>query len=226
MTLHDLAKGKDPLFDLLDSMGEDEGKKKKKKKDRDKSRSKAVKKHWLNSQSAPSMEDLRSMSKSDLRDYMVKKGVHATSMDLTSKKAMRKAILAHFGVVASDDNTTVALSQIEATPVPSSERVLKNRPPYYYDENNGDFVVVDAQNTDPLTCYDAMSALGEVRRRKNAEDGFAVMIDRLTSRIMEEAKKPGLHGETVIDAEFEVIDEPKGLPAPQAKALPAPKKGK
>lgn len=231
MKLKDLMSKKDPVYDLFSSMGEDEERRKKKKKKKKKEKKLKKAQRYDSGRSrfdtrvgGPSREDLLAMGKKELRDYIVEKNIRVSAMDLTSKSAMRQAILDHLGqyradrydggdpssgpVVISPNQPTVALQQTAA----ARPSVMDEEPPYYYDEDTGRFVIPKAQDTDALTCYDAMSALGEVRRRKNPADDFTHLMDTLTSRIIEEAKKPALSATVspVIEAEFEVIDEGKG----------------
>lgn len=219
MKLSDLARDKDPLFELLDSMNSDDEKRSKKGKKKKKKKSKEIKARWMAASGAPNLAELQDMSKSDLRDYIVKMGIKANSIDLTSKKAMRNCIKEHFGLKGS--STSAALAAVsDGKPAKEPKLIISKKsdaPPYWYDEETGEFVIADARDTDPLNCYNGMSALGEIRRKARPDDGFGVLMDTLTKRIVEEAHKPKLES-PVIEAEFEVIDE-----VPPSKALTEPK---
>lgn len=92
----------------------------------------------------------------------------------------------------------------------------KKAPPFYFDEQTREFVILNADTAKDLTVLQSMQSLGKIRQRLRPDDGFGEMMDRLTHQLMHDALPPveeepkALPDTTdVIDADFEVVPTPE-----------------
>lgn len=194
----------DPLSDELffGKRKKDKDKKKKKKKKKDKAKLKGKK------GMARAIIELNDMSKSELRDRMVQLDIDSANVDTDSKKSMREAIRKSIDP-SYVPNASKPASLTPALPKPLEPTVYEGVPPFYHDEKSGDFVIKDAMDAPDMTCYQAMESLGAMRRMKRADDGFGLMMDKLSRKIINEAKRieQGEGGDPpAIEAEFTVED--------------------
>ena len=172
--------------------------------------------------------ELEGMKKHELREMALSMGIDPEKVDMTSKKAMRKAIMKKNGgdrAIADESISTILEAKGEKR-VPLAKDA---KMPYYLNEDTGDFVIPDALTCDGMVCYDAMQSLAYMREQKHPEDGFAEMVRRIGDRLAEEYKAlRAQEQQPVIEAEFTVVDEAKALPPAETqekKPEDQPKKG-
>lgn len=227
MKISDIMKD-DGLFEILSEDDEkEEGKKKhKKSKDKDKKKSKDRSSEYTSANAR-----LKEMSKGELRLRCQEYGVKGSEADFDSKKSMRHAILKAMGLTKHGLNFQPTLTASLPGPAglaaaTSTEEPVKERPPYYYDENNGDFVFTKAKTMSALTCLDGFMAMGHVRKQDDPTDGFAELTERLYAKITA-PEVPALEAppkEDVIPVkDFKVIEEEPALPPAELSAEDAMK---
>lgn len=233
MKISDIMKD-DGLYGILAEDDEDGGKKKR-KKSKDKKRDKDVSSEYKHRNA-----ELKEMSKGELRLRCQEYGIKGSEADFDSKKSMRHAILKAMGlrkhgsdgyeqslirgsgsVLASPSTAT---GPVGLTAQPVKEEIVKDRPPYYYDEDNGDFVFTRARDQSALTCLDGFMAMGHIRKQADPADGFAELTERIYAKI-QEPQVPALEKaeETIPVTDFKVIEEdaPAELSAEDAAKLTA-----
>lgn len=202
----------DDMFDMFDGDPKKKKSKKKKAKKKDKGpittavdgQSKATKK---------AMKNLKGLSRSELLQRMDKLSIPLDTVDVTDKKAMRQAIMKRmvgpYLSPSGGDKVPVGMSaaEHEAKIRPWTE---KSAPPYYMDEDSGEFIIPQCRTTTDLNCFNAMMALGAVRTKSRPDDGFGELMRRISKALdaLPEASSPT----DVIDVtDFKVIDTPAGL---------------
>lgn len=221
MKISDIMKD-DGLFGILSEDDDAEEGKKKHKKSKDKGKKKS-KDRSVEYETANAR--LKEMSKGELRLRCQEYGVKGSEADFNSKKSMRHAILRAMGLKKSgpvmpltihDQISTPTQGPVRLNPDATLEELVKERPPYYFDENTGDFVFAQAKTQSAMTCLDGFMAMGHIRKQADPEDGFAELAERLYAKItapaapaLEESPK-----EDVIPVkDYKVLDEVAEPPA-------------
>ena len=201
----------DEMFDFMD--GDDKSPKKKKKK----KKAKPVATVAAGSSEKKVRKSLKGMSKSQLLQRMDVLGIPLDHVDVTSKRAIKDAIVAHMtgnsGTFAAtqNDKVPVGLSRAEHEQKIQEATIQMTRPPYYIDEASQDFIIPNCVQTSDMDCFNGMMSLGMYRRERNPDDGFGELMRRLERKL---AEMPTSQPSEIIDVtDFQVIDEPK---APKA----------
>lgn len=207
------TKFNDPFEILFD---DEDKKKKKKKKDKKKDKDKSGDKR---DREVSYKESLKELSKKELKKKAQNMGIDLDMVDCDSKKVLRKAILK-----ARDDTKRGRELKAVKTDEPKKSSIV-NDPPFYFDEDNRDFVVRNADTAPDMVCFDAMRSLGKIRRGIRPDDGFGELMDRITKKLIEsDPKDKG----PVIDVDFTEVDDDDDKPGTiqglaQQEALPTPK---
>lgn len=140
-------------------------------------------------------KDYSGLSKSELRVKIVELGIDASGVDTNSKQSMREAL-------SMGSAKRVKTKVVETT---ETVTVLSDRPPHYFDEDDGSYVIRNAVDCDDMHCFDAMCNIGAMRRNKRANDGFGELMNRIQQRVVETANAPKELPD-VIDVDFTPVD--------------------
>lgn len=196
------AKFDDP-FEIM--FGEDSKKKKKKKKKKDAIEGGSFK------------ESLKAMSKKELAAMAEKMGIDLDFVDRQDKKAMRKAIMKAHKDAKLRDKAKSSIKMVAKGPKEEKTmglQVVKDAPPYYFDEDTRDFVVRDADTTSDMNCFNAMKSLGRLRKEKRKDDGFGTLMHKLQQLIDRGMLDEKEDDPNIIDVDYTVVDdEPKAIEA-------------
>lgn len=139
---------------------------------------------------------LKELTKSELRDRIDRMGIETVGVDLDSKKAMRRAIKSSKeqskllrGTLDRNGRTIKAdrpqkLEVIRAQPeaddiIPPETPKLK----FFYNRAADQFVVNEPIDRTDMECYEAMRTLGNLRRKKRHDDGFAELMENIQKKI-------------------------------------------
>lgn len=221
MKISDIMKD-DGLFGILSEDDDTEDGKKKHKKSKDKGKKKS-KDRSVEYETANAR--LKEMGKGELRLRCQEYGVKGSEADFNSKKSMRHAILRAMGLKKSGPVMPLTIHDQISTQGPvglnpdaTLEELVKERPPYYFDENTGDFVFAQAKTQSAMTCLDGFMAMGHIRKQADPEDGFAELAERLYAKIAAPAPAALKEIPQVEDAipvtDYKVLDE---IPEPPAE---------
>lgn len=217
----------DDLFNMIDADDKSSGKKKKKKGKK--------KKDSVSLAPVPTMDSfkrakktLKGMTKSELLSRMDSLGIALDGVDVKSKKSMKNAIAQHMsggtyvGKHIASDKVPVGLSAAEHE---AKVKAMKDRPPYYIDEDTQDFIIPNCVQTSDMNCFNGMMSLGAYRRNKRQDDAFGELMYRLSKKLSE---LPDSTPSEIIDVTdfsvHDVEDVPDSLPSelvPKKHQLPA-----
>lgn len=205
----------DDLFSMIDADDKSSGKKKKKKKGKKK-----------DSVTLPTMDSfkrakktLKGMTKSELLSRMDSLGIALDGVDVKSKKSMKNAIAQHMSggtyveKHVSSDKVPVGLSAAEHE---AKVKAMKERPPYYIDEDTQEFIIPNCVQTSDMNCFNGMMSLGAYRRSKRQDDAFGELMFRLSKKLSELPDSSPSEIIDVTDFSVHEVEDAPALPEPRA----------